>query len=166
MIETAPAEVIAGADDGIRVVGLGLHGYRQEALAALGRMKSLPRVPLLKNWTDHLGAWLERRVPEMIDSIAMLSALAIFEDPEALFQEGWMLCDVGEHELGLSYLERGVGSGYLASPVLQRAPQFDALRGTPAFESLMVDAEGGRLRALEAFRNAGGETLLGRREPR
>jgi hypothetical protein len=50
--------------------------------------------------------------------------------------------------------------------VLQRAPQFDALRGTPAFESLILDAEGGRLRALEAFRKAGGEKLLGRREPR
>jgi hypothetical protein len=102
----------------------------------------------------------------MLETIALLSSLAIFDDPEAIFQEGWMLCDVGEYELGLSYLERGVGSGYLASPVLRRARQFDALRGMPAFESLVVDAEAGRLRALEAFRSAGGERLLGRREPR
>ena len=77
-----------------------------------------------------------------------------------------MLCDVGEHERGLPYLERGVARGYLASPVLQRARQFDPLRGTPAFESLVADAEAGRLRALDAFRGAGGERLLGRRDPR
>ena len=63
-------------------------------------------------------------------------------------------------------VQANVARGYLASPALQRARQFGPLRGTPAFESLMVDAEGGRLRALDAFRNAGGEKLLGSREPR
>ena len=66
----------------------------------------------------------------------------------------------------MSFLERGIERGYLASPVLKRAPQFDALRGTPAFESLVADAEARRLRALDAFRDAGGERLLGRRDGR
>ena len=78
----------------------------------------------------------------MLEEIAGLSKLAVYEDPEALFQEGWLLCDVGAHDKGMPFLERGIDRGYLASPVLKRAPQFDPLRGTPAFESLVADAEG------------------------
>ena len=37
----------------------------------------------------------------------------------------------------------------------------EALRGTPAFDSLVNDAEAGRPRALAAFRQAGGARLLG-----
>jgi hypothetical protein len=166
LIETELAEVVAGADDGIRVIALGLHGHRDEAAAALIRMKDQPKVPLLKTWTGHLGAWLDRRVTQMTEDIATMNMLAIFDDPEAIFQEGWLLCDVGEYDRGLPFLERGVAGGYYASPVLRRARQFDGLRGTPAFESLLADAEAGRLRALDAFRSAGGERLLGRRGPR
>jgi hypothetical protein len=32
----------------------------------------------------------------------------------------------------------------------------------PAFQTLLADAEAGRQRALDAFREAGGEVLLGR----
>ena len=151
-----------GADDGIRIIGMGLHGRREDAKEALARMKEQPKVPLFKVWTEYLGAWLDGRVPQMLDEIPSLNQLAVFQDPEAIFQEGWMLCDVGAHDKGLQLLERGVDRGYLASPVLKRAPQFDPLRGTPAFESLIADAEALRLRAREAFRGAGGERLLGR----
>jgi len=164
--DMAPAEAVTGGNDGIRVIAFGLHGYHEEAVAALARMREMPKVPLFKTWIEHLDAWLDRRVPDMIEGLGRLNELAIFFDPEAIFQEGWLLCDLGEYELGLPYLERAITRGYLASPVLRRARQFDALRGTPAFESLVVDAEGGRMRALDAFRRAGGERLLGRREPR
>jgi TolB-like protein len=166
LIETQPAELVAGADDGIRIIALGLHDHRDEAVAALERMKAQRRVPLFQFWTAHLGAWLDRNIPKLLEDLMAMDRYAIFEDPEAIFQQGWLLCDVGEYERGLSYLERGVARGYLASPVLRRARQFDALRGTPAFESLVIDAEAGRLRALDTFRSAGGERLLGRREPR
>ena len=149
-------------DEGIRIIAMGLHGRREDAKAALARMKEQPKVPLFKLWTQHLDAWLNRRVPQMLEEIMSFSQLAVYEDPEALFQEGWLLCDVGAHDEGLPYLERGVERGYLASPVLKRAPQFDQLRGTPAFESLLADAEAMRVRALDAFRGAGGERLLGR----
>ena len=151
-------------DEGIRIIAMGLHGRREDAQAALARMKEQPKVPLFKVWTQHLDAWLNRRVPQMLEEITTLSKLAVYEDPEALFQEGWLLCDVGAHDKGMPFLERGVDRGYLASPVLKRASQFDPLRGTPAFESLVTDAEALRLRALDAFRAAGGERLLGRRD--
>jgi hypothetical protein len=91
----------------------------------------------------------------------VLSGLAIFEDPEAIFQEGWLFCDVGEYARGLSLLERGLARGYLAASTLKHQSQFDGIRGNPAFQSLLADAEAGRDRALAAFRGAGGERLLG-----
>ena len=39
--------------------------------------------------------------------------------------------------------------------------QFDALRSNPVFQSVLADAEAGSARALAAFREAGGEQLLG-----
>ena len=44
---------------------------------------------------------------------------------------------------------------------LSASRQFDALRSTPAFAALLDEAEAGRARALAAFREAGGERLMG-----
>jgi hypothetical protein len=44
---------------------------------------------------------------------------------------------------------------------LAERPQFDALRGDPAFQKLLADAQAGHAKALAAFREAGGERLLG-----
>jgi serine/threonine protein kinase/tetratricopeptide (TPR) repeat protein len=154
----------SGGDDGIRIIAMALHGRRDDAKAAmtLARTKEQPKLPLFKTWIAHLEAWLDRRVPQMLEEVTKLTQLAIFQDPEAIFQEGWMLCDIGAHETGMTFLERAVERGYPASPVLKRAPQFDPLRGMPAFESLVADAEASRLHARDAFRGAGGERLLGR----
>lgn len=51
--------------------------------------------------------------------------------------------------------------GDFAAATLTGRPQFDALRGRADFEALVADAEAGRARALGAFRDAGGERLLG-----
>jgi hypothetical protein len=90
------------------------------------------------------------------------SALKIQDDPEAIFQEGWLLCDVGAHEDGLAHLRRAVSKGYFVAPTLSGRRQFDGLRSEPAFQALLADAESGRQRALAAFRADGGERLVGR----
>ena len=139
--------MIAGADDGIRVIALGLAGRLDEARERLAVMRQSSRIPTFKVWTDHLLAWLDRRREAMVEGIFVLGALKIQDDPEAIFQEGWLLCDVGEYELGLGYLQRAVSKGYFAAETLARSRQFDALRGTPAFEALLAEAEAGRRRA-------------------
>jgi eukaryotic-like serine/threonine-protein kinase len=157
----APA-LIAGADDGIRVIALGLAGRRDEAREKLHRMRQQPsRIPLFLSWIDYLTAWLEYRIDDMRVRMSTLSALKIQDDPEAIFQEGWLLCDVGEHEKGLEFLRRAVTKGYTVAATLSSRRQFDPLRGTPAFQALLAEAEAGRERALTAFRDAGGERLLG-----
>jgi non-specific serine/threonine protein kinase len=150
-----------GADDGIRIMALGLFGRRKEALELVRSLRT-GRIPAFEAWFTYLKAWLERVPREMFDSIDTMGTLGIQMDPEAMFIEGWLLCDVGEYEVGLSQLQSAVAKGYFPAMPLERSPQFDALRNDPAFAALLADAEAGRARALTAFRDAGGERLLGR----
>jgi serine/threonine-protein kinase len=161
LLALEPPRVIAGADDGIRVIGLGLAGRRDEARQKLLAMRQSLRIPAFQSWIEYLMAWLDGRTPDMAARMSTFSALKIQDDPEAIFQEGWMLCDVGEHERGLGYLQRAVAKGYYAAPTLSGRTQFDALRSDPAFRALEEDAEAGRQRALAAFREAGGDRLIG-----
>ena len=157
-----PPAIIAGADDGIRVIALGLAGRRDEARARLLDMRQQPsRIPAFLSWIDYLLAWLDRRPADMITRMSALSSLKIQDDPEAIFQEGWLLCDVGEHARGLPYLQRAVAKGYVVAPTLAARPQFDAIRSEPAFAAVLAAADAGRQHALAAFREAGGERLLG-----
>ena len=92
-----------------------------------------------------------------------IAKLQIMSDPEALFQIGTLLCDVGEFEQGLRYIRQSVAKGYFVAPTLERRTQFDAVRDQPHFQAMLATAQEGRTRSLAAFRDAGGERLLGRR---
>jgi hypothetical protein len=161
LIAMTPPSEIAGADDGIRVIGLGLAGRRDEAKQKLREMRYASRIPLFTAWIDFLQAWLDGQAQDVFDRIGARAALKIQDDPEAIFQEGWLFCDLGALDRGLPCLQRAVAKGYFVAPTLARAPQFDALRGTPEFTALLTQAEEGRDRALEAFRQFGGDRLLG-----
>ena len=153
--------IIAGADDGIRVIGLGLAGRRDEARELLMKMRRTSRIRAFQLWTDYLLAWLDRRPADMIADIS-LRTLKINDDPEAIFQEGLLFCDVGEHERGLELLRRAVAKGYFVVTTLSNRPQFDPLRGRPEFQAMLAEAEEGRRQARAAFQAAGGNRLLGR----
>ena len=161
LLAIEPPPVVAGADDGIRVIGLALAGQREEARKRLNVMRQRSRIPAFEAWMDYLSAWLDHRIEDMAGRGRTFRTLKIQDDPEAIFQEGWLLCDVGEHARGLPFLQRGVAKGYYPVATLASRSQFDALRGDPAFIALQADAAAGRQRALEAFRDAGGERLLG-----
>jgi hypothetical protein len=96
----------------------------------------------------------------MVIQTSVPLGLGIRDDPEAIFQEGWLLCDVGEYETGLDCLRRSVAKGYFVATTLSGRRQFDALRSDPRFRALLEEAEAGRQRALAAFRDAGGERLI------
>ena len=161
LMSVAAPRVIAGADDGIRVIGLGLAGRRDEARQRLAEMRHASRIAVFETWIEYLAAWLDRRAADMVGRLTAAGMLKIREDPEAIFQQGWLLCDVGEYEAGLDYLRRAVMKGYFVSPTLAHRPQFDALRDEPAFLALLEQAEAGRMRSLDAFRAAGGGRLIG-----
>jgi serine/threonine protein kinase/Tfp pilus assembly protein PilF len=150
-------------DEGIRVIGLGLAGRRDEARTRLRNIREMRAIPAFQPWTQYLMAWLDRRVDDMMERMLDVSRLKIREDPEAMFQEGWLLCDVGAYDRGLPHLRQAVERGYFAATALAGRPQFDALRGDAEFQNILADAEAGREKALAAFREAGGERLLGKR---
>jgi serine/threonine protein kinase/tetratricopeptide (TPR) repeat protein len=152
-----------GGDQGIKVIGLGLAGRRDEARDVLLNITRMARIPLFQTWASYMEAWLERRVPDMLAAHASLSSLKIWSDPEAMFQIGTLLCDVGEFESGLDSVQRAVARGYYVARTLERRTQFDAVRERPEFQSILAAAREGHTRSLDAFRSAGGERLLGRR---
>src|SRR5258708_26731841 len=123
-------------------------------------MRQGRRTPAFLSWIECLEAWLDRRTADMLAAVSVFSGLKIMDDPEAVFQMGWLFCDVGEQERGLDYLRRAVEKGYFVAPTLSGRPQFDALRGDPAFREVLARALAGREQALAAFREAGGERVL------
>jgi eukaryotic-like serine/threonine-protein kinase len=153
--------VPGGGDEGIRIMGLGLGGRRDEARQSLLVMREAMRLPAFQAWTEYLMAWVDRRPADMRLHFSTLNPLKIQEDPEAIFLQGWLLCDAGAYEPGLAYLQRAVAKGYSPEPTLARSRHFDALRSDPAFRAVQAEAEAGRRRSLAAFRAAGGERLLG-----
>jgi non-specific serine/threonine protein kinase len=158
--------VTGGADDGIRVMGLGLAGRHDEARLLLNTLRDTLSLPTFRVWWDYLMAWLNRRPDEMRRHMATIATVKIQFDPEAIFLEGWMFCEAGALDEGLAHLKLAVARGYFPAPTLARSRHFDALRSNPVFRDLFADAQAGRDRALAAFREAGGERLLGRQPVR
>ena len=150
-----------GADAIIRVIKLGLVGRREEARRDLLAVPEITRIAAFKPWTEFLLAWLERRTADMVRIRGSLQLLGILDDPEAMFQEGWLFTDAGDHTSGLDLIQQAIAHGYFAAPTLGWAKAFDPVRDDPTFRKIVADAEAGRERALATFREAGGERLLG-----
>jgi TolB-like protein len=81
-------------------------------------------------------------------------------DPEALFFSVRNYGKVGEVARAIPLLERVVASGFHVPQVLRRDPWLDSLRGHPEFERLVVESDAGRRASVEAYRAAGGDTLV------
>ena len=161
LLAIEPPRFVAGADDGIRVIGLGLAGRRDEARQKLVQMRQVSRIPAFESWIEYLMSWVDRRREGMDGLMSAFRHLKIQEDPEAVFQEGWLLCDLGDYETGLGFLRRAIDKSYWAVVTLTNSRQFDGVRDHPEFEKLLAQAKQGRERALRAYRDAGGERMLG-----
>ena len=115
----------------------------------------------IRDRSDFLRGWLDRRPADMLAAVSAVSTLTVHDDPEFVFRVGWLLCDVGDHEQGLQYLQRAITKGYFVVETLSASRSFDSLRSDSRFEAILEEAKAGRLQALAAFREAGGERLLG-----
>ena len=161
LLSMAPSSTVGSADQGFRVIGLGRAGRRDEARQHLAGMSPSSSLAALQTWKAFLAAWLHHQLEEMRAGHAALGSLKIMDDPEAIFQIGWMLCDAGDFEAGVEMVRRAVRRNYFVVPTLTQSPQFDGARDHPSFRALLAEAEAGRRHALEAFRQAGGEKFLG-----
>jgi serine/threonine protein kinase/tetratricopeptide (TPR) repeat protein len=147
------------ADGGARIMTLGFAGRLEEARQILLQMRKGMNLPAFEVWGEYLMAWLERRPADMVRGV--LGGMDIDHDPEAIFLQGWMLCDAGAPQAGVDHLRRAVASGYAGVQTLATSHAFDAVRSDPAFQSILADARASRETALTAFTGAGGEALLG-----
>ena len=163
LLSVEPPPLGTGGDEWIqaRITGLGLAGRRGESRDLLAEMRQAPRVTAFQAWGDFLLGWLDRCPTDMLTGLSALGPLKIHDDPEFLFRVGWLLCDVGEHEQGLLYVRRALTKAYFVLPTLSASPSFDPLRSDPRFQAILTEAEVGRQQALAAFRETGGERLLG-----
>jgi hypothetical protein len=68
---------------------------------------------------------------------------------------------VGLHDLWFSILGRVVDQGFHVPSALRADPWLTPLAGDPRLEALLRQADAGHAASLAAFREAGGEELLG-----
>ncbi len=124
-----------GSDSVIDVIGLGLAGRRDQAMSALAEHRRQAQLDIFHAYADTLLAWLERRPADMRTNVAALEGLKIMNDPEAMFQEGWLLCDVGEHAEGMKFLRRAIDKGYTVATTLAERPPSTRSAATPCSSS-------------------------------
>ncbi|HEX5137210.1 MAG TPA: protein kinase [Planctomycetota bacterium] len=84
-----------------------------------------------------------------------------FHDPEGRYFGARNLVHVGEIDLGLEALGRVCARGFCIDQAIERDPWLEPVRGDPRYAQAVATARAGRLAATDAYRAAGGESLLG-----
>ena len=82
-------------------------------------------------------------------------------DPENLYYMSLVAAYAGDGERALATLERVVAGGWFCHATIAREPWLASVRDTPRFAAIIAEAEAGHRRAAAAFREAGGDRLLG-----
>jgi hypothetical protein len=115
------------------------------------------QTPAVREWIESVREFL---------TLSEASRPAVFKnldgafDPEEIFFVGTQAARLGMPEAAM-ILGRAVDAGYPAWDALARHPWIASVRGEPGFADVLRRAEEARGRALDAFREAGGPTLLG-----
>jgi eukaryotic-like serine/threonine-protein kinase len=137
---------------------LGRTGEALTMLRTLGR-KAPPR---MREFIEAAIALLEGRPlePEMLAEIER-EFFPVVSDPEGLYFASRHLAKMGEVDVALREFTRAVDGGYFAYRVFAMDPWLDNLRGHDAFEAAMAKARARNLQAIEAFKAAGGERIVG-----
>jgi eukaryotic-like serine/threonine-protein kinase len=144
----------------LRNGSLWMLGRQKEALEGAKRLES--------QWPGGADVWYLRAQRCAFENDAAGCAEALrnvlasgFHDPEGLLFCLRNASYVGEKALALEMLEQVVSAGFHCPTPLVRDPWLDPLRTEPAFVRALRRAEEKHAAALQAYRAAGGERLLG-----
>ena len=162
LLQVRRARGVESGEDLNHVMALGLTGRTEEARRIVVSMRDGTELSAFRVWSSFMEAWLDRRPDEMLRHRLSLGNLKIMEDPEAIFQEGFLFCDAGNSERGLDLVRRAVAKGYFVAETLRKSRAFTDVRDDAAFQEILAAAEAGREQAARVFRERGGERLLGR----
>lgn len=152
-IQVAPPPVTL-----IRADVMGMRGDEESAIALL--RESSDQEFLREFFVESWLAALEGRPDEAERKLREVCELGI-RDPEALCFCARVAGRAGAIELGLELVEATVARGFYCVSVLKRDPWLLRLAGEARYQVALVRAEEGRHEAAAAFREAGGEELLG-----
>ncbi len=132
---------------------------REQPAAAAVQAGAIPRAsPIAALFVSAIQAAAAGRFDAAVEHYRQIVA-AGFRDPEGLLLGALIIARAGVHGEALDAIERVIGAGFI--PSMRDLPWFRSLAGNERFEALMAKAAEGRRRAAAAFREAGGETLLG-----
>jgi hypothetical protein len=96
------------------------------------------------------------------ETVAALDRVAVgFHDPEGLFYLTRLSAHVGEVEGAAALFDRVVAGGFCCYPSFARDSWLDGLRAHAEFRRVLSLAEARHREAIVAFRDAGGERVLG-----
>ena len=145
----------------ITVFSLMSLGRMQEARATLEKIQqSVPAEGFEPELVRMVLALLDGDREAAVASLQR-SAEADFPDPEGIYIIGRCVAFAGAHEEALPVLAAVVARGFICYEGFLRDPWLDGLRSHPGFVHILKRAEAGAKAAEEAFRDAGGEAILG-----
>src|SRR5262245_22367142 len=139
---------------------LGEQGNRDEAVRRLRSIEQGRLTEYMRAQTSSIRALFEGRREESLDGATRV--IAQFPDPESVWWHARTLAFFGWRERALAALNQALDRGFVVYRILTRPdPLLDPVRSSPEFSDLLGRAESRYRDALAAFRNAGGEDLLG-----
>jgi TolB-like protein len=146
--------------DIVRPMALHAVGRTQEAIdlwEAIVKQFPTPYPPDMRLWIEGVRGVLS---PSEAGEAALLEGLALEDDPESTFMDATYMGRLGLPGV-VEQLARAVDAGYSVADALVRHPWLEGVRTAPGFADVLERAQRGREQALVAFREAGGDRLLG-----
>jgi hypothetical protein len=143
---------------------LGELGRRDEALRQYREVEQAKLTDFFRDLVCMNRALYEGQRQESLGAAERLLLRAL--DAETLWQVARVLAYFGEHARALAVFDHSLERGFIISRILTRVdPWLDALRPTREYGALLARAEARCRAAQHAFRDAGGEQVLGTRVP-
>ena len=144
----------------MRAVILREQGRTDEAILQYREVEQARLTEFFRDFVIMHRTLLEGRQEESLGAAERLLARAL--DPETLWQVGRVFACFGERARALALFGLSLERGFVVYRILTREdPWLDALRSSPEFGELLQRAESRYRAASAAFREAGGEQLLG-----
>jgi serine/threonine protein kinase/tetratricopeptide (TPR) repeat protein len=144
----------------MRALIFGEQGNREEAIRQLREIERGALTEYMRAQTSSIRALFEGQREESLKGAERV--IAQFPDPETVCFHARVLAYFGERDRALAALNQALDRGFILYRILTRSdPWLDPVRPTSAFADLLSRAESRYRDAVAAFRNAGGDDMLG-----
>ena len=149
-------------NQGMQAAILGEQGNKEEAIRRLREIEQGRLTEYVRAMASSMRALFEGRREESLEGAERV--IVQFPDPETVCWHARVFAYFGERERAFAALNQALDHGFILYRILTRPdPWLDPVRPNPEFADLLARAESRYRDAVAAFRDAGGEELLGTR---